>query len=54
VVRAGQWVAVAAVLAGRDAFVVAPTGSGKTMCFVLPALVQDRCAVIVTPLIALV
>ena len=51
--REGQGEVVDAVLAGRDVFVVMPTGSGKSLCYQLPALLQDGLTVVVSPLIAL-
>jgi ATP-dependent DNA helicase RecQ len=51
--RPGQDEAVAAVLAGRDALFVMPTGGGKSLCYQLPALVLDRLTLVVSPLIAL-
>ena len=45
--------AVQAVLGGRDSLVVLPTGGGKSICFQAPALVLDRLAVVVSPLISL-
>jgi ATP-dependent DNA helicase RecQ len=45
--------AMDAILAGRDSLVVLPTGSGKSLCFQAPALVQDGLALVVSPLIAL-
>ena len=45
--------AIDAALDGRDALVVLPTGGGKSLCYQLPALVQDRLVVVVSPLIAL-
>ena len=39
--------------AGRDALVVMPTGSGKSLCYQLPALVSDDLAIVVSPLVAL-
>ena len=51
--RPGQEEIVAAVLAGEDVFAVMPTGSGKSMCFQLPAIVDGGLTVVVSPLIAL-
>jgi ATP-dependent DNA helicase RecQ len=51
--RPGQEEIVAAVLAGEDVFAVMPTGSGKSMCFQLPAVVDSGLTVVVSPLIAL-
>jgi ATP-dependent DNA helicase RecQ len=45
--------AIDAALDGRDALVVMPTGGGKSLCYQLPPLLQDRLAVVVSPLIAL-
>jgi ATP-dependent DNA helicase RecQ len=45
--------AMDAVLAGRDSLLVLPTGGGKSLCFQAPALVGDRFALVVSPLIAL-
>ena len=49
----GQEAAVSAALAGRDALVVMPTGSGKSLCYQLPALGALRFTVVVSPLVAL-
>ena len=51
--RPGQEEAVRAALAGRDALVVMPTGSGKSLCYQLPALLRDDLALVVSPLVSL-
>lgn len=51
--RPGQVEAVRAALDGRDTLVVMPTGSGKTLCFQLPALELEGTTIVVSPLIAL-
>jgi len=51
--RPGQLEVVEAQLAGRDVLSVAPTGSGKSISYWVPALVADGLTVVVSPLIAL-
>jgi ATP-dependent DNA helicase RecQ len=51
--RAKQEAIVQAILAGRDAAVVMPTGGGKSLCYQLPAVATGRTSVVISPLIAL-
>ena len=51
--RPGQERVVEALLAGRSALAVFPTGAGKSLCYQLPALMLDGVTVVVSPLIAL-
>lgn len=41
------------VLSKEDQLVILPTGGGKSLCFQLPAIIMDGCALVITPLIAL-
>ena len=45
--RPGQEAVVAAVLTGRDALAVMPTGAGKSVCYQVPAVVLDGLTVVV-------
>jgi len=51
--RRGQREACEAALEDRDVMVVMPTGSGKSLCYQLPALLRDDLTVVVSPLVAL-
>ncbi|MGI4832538.1 MAG: RecQ family ATP-dependent DNA helicase [Janthinobacterium lividum] len=51
--RPGQQAIMEAVLAGRDALALLPTGGGKSVCFQVPALARPGICVVVSPLIAL-
>ena len=44
---------IKSILEGKNCFVVMPTGGGKSLCYQLPALMQEGTAIIVSPLIAL-
>jgi len=52
--RLGQREAIHAVMSGRDAMVVMATGSGKSLCYQVPALALGGLTVVVSPLIALI
>ncbi len=51
--RGGQERVIETVLGGRSALAVFPTGSGKSLCYQLPALLLDGLTVVISPLIAL-
>ncbi len=51
--RSGQGPVVEALLSGRDALAVMPTGAGKSLCYQIPALLMDGLTVVVSPLVAL-
>ena len=51
--RGAQRDIVSQVVSGGDALVLMPTGGGKSLCYQLPALLRPGCAVVISPLIAL-
>ena len=51
--RPGQEQAIRAVVAGRSAAAIFPTGSGKSLCYQLPALLLPHLTLVVSPLLAL-
>ncbi|MGZ9146484.1 MAG: DEAD/DEAH box helicase, partial [Nitrospira sp.] len=51
--RPGQEAVIRAVLSGRDAMAVMPTGQGKSLCYQLPAILLPGLTLVISPLIAL-
>jgi ATP-dependent DNA helicase RecQ len=51
--RPGQEVIVDALIGGRNVLAVMPTGSGKSLCYQIPALARGGLAIVVSPLVAL-
>ena len=51
--RPGQEGVIGALLSGRDALAVMPTGAGKSVCYQIPALVTSGVTIVVSPLVSL-
>jgi ATP-dependent DNA helicase RecQ len=51
--RGQQQAIISHLIAGQDALVVMPTGSGKSLCFQIPALIRPGVGIVISPLIAL-
>ncbi len=51
--RPGQEAIIGALLQGQHVLTVMPTGSGKSLCYQLPALLNEGCTLVISPLIAL-
>ncbi len=51
--RGNQEAVMQNIMAGKNTFVIMPTGAGKSLCYQLPALMKEGTAIVISPLIAL-
>lgn len=51
--REGQWAIIQQILQKRDVLAILPTGAGKSVCYQVPAVLNDGVTLVISPLIAL-
>lgn len=51
--REGQEAVIRAILGGRDAVGIMPTGAGKSLCYQVPALILEGITIVISPLVSL-